>query len=213
VTRDVAAAQTEYRGGHEAEKTEKERAEQSLSHVSESMTDRFPADPPSAFVVQWATLMAPALPGPRRALDVAMGRGRHARMLAQLGLNVFGVDASYEAVRAARNLAVAGGLSIRAWCADLQASTLPRNRFEMLVVARYLQRDLFPAIQDAVTPEGIVIYETFTVKQRALGFGPRSPDHLLEPGELRGRFDALDILFYEEVAAPEAVARIVARKK
>jgi tellurite methyltransferase len=176
------------------------------------MTDRFPADPPSAFVVRWATLMAPALPGPRRALDAAMGRGRHARVLAQLGLKVFGVDARHEAVRTARNRATASGLTIHAWCADLQAAPLPRNRFEMLVVARYLQRDLFPAIQHAVTPNGIVIYETFTVKQRALGFGPTSPDHLLEPGELRDRFDALEILFYEEVAAPEAVARIVARK-
>jgi tellurite methyltransferase len=176
------------------------------------MTDRFPADPPSAFVVQWATLMAPALPEPRRALDAAMGRGRHARVLAQLGLRVFGVDASYEAVRMARDRATASGLAVRAWCADLQASPLPRDRFEMLVVTRYLQRNLFPAIQDAVTLNGIVIYETFTVKQRALGFGPTSPDHLLEPGELRGRFDALEILFYEEVSAPEAVARIVARR-
>ena len=176
------------------------------------MTDQFTADPPSPFVVEWATLMTPALPEPRRALDAAMGRGRHARLLAQLGLRVFGVDASYEAVHTARQRVTASGLAVRAWCADLTVSALPRERFEMIVVTRYLQRDLFAAIQDAVTPNGIVIYETFTVKQRTLGFGPTSPDHLLEPGELRSRFDALDILFYEEVPAPEAVARIVARK-
>ena len=50
------------------------------------------------------------------------------------------------------------------------------------------------------------------MNQRALGFGPKSADHLLEPGELRRRFDGLDILFYEEVSAPEAVARLVARQ-
>jgi tellurite methyltransferase len=176
------------------------------------MTDQFSADPPSPFVVRWATLMAPGLPAPRRALDAAMGRGRHALALARLGLRVFGVDASYEAVRTARDRAAASGLTIGAWCADLTMSPLPPDRFEMLVVVRYLQRDLLTAIRDAVAPNGVVIYETFTVNQLALGFGPKSPDHLLEPGELRSRFDGLDILFYEEVSAPEAVARIVARR-
>jgi len=176
------------------------------------MTDRFPADPPSPFVVRWATLMAPGLPAPRRALDAAMGRGRHAQVLARLGLRVFGVDASHEAVRTARDRATAGGLAISAWCADLTVSPLPPDRFAMLVVVRYLQRDLFTSIRNAITTDGIVIYETFTVNQRALGFGPKSPDHLLEPGELRRRFEGLDILFYEEVSAPEAVARLVARR-
>ena len=58
-----------------------------------------------------------------------------------------------------------------------------------------------------------MIYETFTVNQRRLGFGPTSPDHLLEPGELRRHFEGFDVLFYEEVDAPEAVARIVARRR
>jgi tellurite methyltransferase len=212
VTRDVAASQTEHRGGEQTEKTEEERAEQSLSHCDLSMTHQFPGDPPSPFVVDWATLMATALPAPRRALDVAMGRGRHTRVLAQLGLRAFGVDVLYEAVRTARDRAAASGLAIGAWCGDLTMSPLPAHCVEMIVVARYLQRDLFAAIRDAVTPNGIVIYETFTVNQRALGFGQTSPDHLLQPGELRARFDGLDILFYEEVSAPEAVARLVARR-
>ena len=141
-----------------------------------------------------------------------MGRGRHARVLARLGLRVFGVDENYDAVRTARDRAAASGLAIGAWCGDLTLSPLPHRRFEMIVVTRYLQRDLFAPIRDAVTPRGVVIYETFTVHQRALGFGPTSPDHLLEPGELRGRFDGFEILFDEEVSAPEAVARLVARR-
>ena len=58
----------------------------------------------------------------------------------------------------------------------------------------------------------MVIYETFTVNQRSLGFGPTSPDHLLEPGELARQFDGFEVVFYEEVTAREAVARIVARR-
>src|SRR5262249_27155625 len=37
-----------------------------------------------------------------------------------------------------------------------------------------------------------------------------SPDHLLEPGEQRHRRAAFDVMFYEEVLDPGAVARIVA---
>jgi SAM-dependent methyltransferase len=167
-------------------------------------------DPPSRFIVEWAATLAPRLPAPRRALDVAMGQGRHGLVLAALGLRVFGVDVSLEALRTAAREAAASGLMVRSWCADLTASPLPPATFQAIVVTRYLQRDLFEPIRQAVTPGGIVIYETFTIHQRALGAGPRSPDHLLEPGELRGRFDGFNVVMYEEVRAPEAVARIVA---
>jgi SAM-dependent methyltransferase len=176
------------------------------------MTDRFAGDPPSAFVVEWAARAAARLPAPRRALDVAMGRGRHACALARLGLRTFGVDRNLEAVRAARDVALVAGVTIDVWCADLTVSSLPRAAFAMVVVTRYLQRDLFPAIRDATVPGGVVIYETFTSHQRALGWGPRSAAHLLEPGELARAFEGWETLFYEEVSAPEAVARLVARR-
>jgi hypothetical protein len=90
---------------------------------------------------------------------------------------------------------------------------LPRDAFELVVVTRYLQRDLFGSIGDTVAAGGFLIYETFTVMQRALGTGPRSGDHLLEQDELRGAFDGFEVLFYEETLEPEAVARLVARKR
>ena len=162
--------------------------------------------------MEWAAALGPQLTPPRRLLDLAMGRGRHALVCAGLGYRVFGVDVNVDAVRAATREAESRGLLVRSWCADLTATRLPRARFEAVVVARYLQRDLFGPIRDAVTPGGIVLYETFTSHQRAHGVGPTSADHLLEPGELRGRFDGFEVLFYEEVFAPEAVARIVARR-
>ena len=62
----------------------------------------------------------------------------------------------------------------RGWCADLTQHPLPRGRFDLVVVCRYLQRDLFPALRAAVAPGGVVIYETFTTRQRALGRPPTS---------------------------------------
>ena len=169
-------------------------------------------DPPSPFVIRWAAALAGSVPAPRRALDVAMGRRRHAIVLGQAGFRVFGVDLKLDAVREALERAAAYGLPVRGWCADLTQSPLPRGAFELVVVTRYLQRDLFASIREALTPDGVVVYETFTVNQRALGAGPTSPDHLLQPGELRERFRDFDVVFCEEVSAPEALARIVARR-
>ncbi len=141
-----------------------------------------------------------------------MGRGRHALALAGLGYRTFGVDNNLDALQSAVGEAAARRLSLHAWCADLTEYPLPHNRFNLVVVTRYLQRDLMTALANAVAPGGFLVYETFTVNQRLLGAGPTSPDHLLDPGELAMRFGQLEQIFYEEVSSPEAVARLVARK-
>jgi tellurite methyltransferase len=166
----------------------------------------------SPFIVEWIDRLAREGRGNRRALDVAMGRGRYAVALARAGFRTFGVDLKIDAVRDAAAAAAAAGVRVHGWCADLTQQPLPTARFDIVVVSRYLQRNLFPALRAAVVPGGAVVYETFTTAQRALGTGPRSPDHLLEPGELRTRFQGWDVLFYEEASEPEAVARIAARR-
>lgn len=150
--------------------------------------------------------------GDRCALDVAMGRGRHALALAEAGFRTFGVDIRLDAVREALGAAAGRGLAIRGWCADLTRAPLPKHRFDLIVVSRYLQRDLFATLAGALSPGGTLIYETFTTRQRLHGRGPTSPEHLLEAGELRAAFDALVVVAYEEVEAPDALARLVASR-
>jgi SAM-dependent methyltransferase len=164
----------------------------------------------SPFVAGWILRLTPAASA--RALDLAMGRGRHALILAREGFQTFGVDVNLDAMRDAVSAAALEGLTIRGWCADLTTWPLPAAAFDLVVVTRYLQRNLFQSLRASVKPGGHVIYETFTVLQRTLGCGPTSPDHLLDAGELRTYFDEWDMLFSEEVEAPEAVARIVARR-
>ena len=166
---------------------------------------------PSPFIIEWIARVARGRATAARALDVAMGRGRHSLLLARAGFLTFGVDIELDAVRGAMAAARAGGAAIHGWCADLTQHPLPDSRFDLVIVTRYLQRDLFPSLRGACVPGGVVLYETFTTAQRALGTGPKSPDHLLEPGELHQRFDGFEELFYEEVSTPEAVARIAAR--
>ena len=65
-------------------------------------------------------------------------------------------------------------------------------------------------------PGGILLYETFTRRQREIAEHPRNPAFLLEPGELQKLVPGLETLRFEEaeVEAPEreAIARLVARK-
>ncbi|MGE0450656.1 MAG: class I SAM-dependent methyltransferase [Vicinamibacterales bacterium] len=181
------------------------------------MTDARAHDPPSDLVARWASLLAPRWTPGRRALDIASGRGRNAVALAQAGYRVTAIDrrldALAEAVSRARpgKDAVAGG-SVQAICADLRAWPLLDAGFELIVVTRYLERDLFPRVQSALVPGGVLIYETFTELQLLHRRGPQSASHLLKPGELRVRLRNLEILFDEEVTAPDALARIVARR-
>ena len=201
MTRDIAAAQADGGSREETGKADEHGREQRLSQQS--------IISPSPFVTEWIARLAG---DQARALDVAMGRGRHALPLARAGFRTFGVDANVDAVREAVRAAREAGTLIRGWCADLTRHPLPPGRFDLVVVSRYLQRDLFRSIADTLKAGGVLLYETFTTAQLAHGVGPRSPDHLLLPGELRGAFADLEILFYEEVISPEAVARLAAKK-
>jgi SAM-dependent methyltransferase len=122
------------------------------------MPEPDPSDPPSPFVEHWCHALLTTVPPARRALDVAMGRGRHAIVLARTGYRVFGVDLKHDNVHDAAARIAAEGWRLRAWCADLAASPLPAERFELVLVARYLQRDLFPALIRALTPGGVLLY-------------------------------------------------------
>ncbi len=142
-------------------------------------------------------------------LDMAMGAGRHARLAAELGFRVFGVDRDLSRIRAART----GALRDAAlWVGDLEATPLPPQRFDLVICTNYLQRTIWPALRESVRPRGFVIYETFTVAQLDRGTGPRSPDYLLQPGELRDVFTDWELCHDEERTEPTAVAQIVARK-
>jgi SAM-dependent methyltransferase len=169
----------------------------------------------SPFVTAWLPRVVAGLngrPGPRRALDLAMGEGRHAIPLAEAGFVTYGVDVAVDRLQNARRMLHGRRLDVKQWAADLDTYPLPAEHFDLLFCTRFLLRARWDDLKRSVRPGGFVMYETFTTGQIARGFGPSSPDHLLHPGELAGAFDDWTILHSEEVEAPAAMARLVARK-
>lgn len=188
------------------------------------MTQHTHARAPSAFIRRWL----PRVPR-GRALDVAMGEGRHALALAAEGFAVLGVDRSAAAVDAARREAAARGLPLETRVLDLAqhglAPLVARDRgaglsFALIVNVNYLQRDLLPALGGALAPGGWLLFETFTTEHPRVckADRPSNPDFLLRPGELREAFPDLIIEAYAEGVFPaeggdrKAVARMAARR-
>jgi len=158
---------------------------------------------PAPLLVQVADLLPPG-----RALDVACGTGRNALHLAALGWNVTAVDRSAVAIRLLRERAA--GLDLDAHVADLEAGEfdIPPDTFDLVCDFFYLQRDLFPALRQAVKIGGAFAGAIHLA-------GPTSHRFVLQPGELRAIFADWKILYYSESAEPghtRPSARIIARR-
>jgi SAM-dependent methyltransferase len=164
-----------------------------------------------------AELREAATLGP--VVDLACGRGRNALAIAAHGIPVLGIDRSAEFLGELRDSAARRGLPVRAARADLEAAPHPplaEGRCGALVVCRYLHRPLAPALESLLAPGGWLLYETFTIHQRQLGYGPENPAFLLQPGELAALFPRLALVHHWEGTSdeprPAAVARLAARR-
>ena len=165
---------------------------------------------PSAWVLRWADRVPPR----GRILDVACGKGRHARLFAERGHPVEAVDRDPALVAE-----LAGIPNITTRCADLEGDPWPYEgeSFAGIIATNYLHRALFPHILAALAPDGVLIYETFAAGNERYG-RPSNPDFLLQPGELldvvRGR---LRVVAYEDLFVtdprPAMVQRICALRE
>ena len=145
---------------------------------------------PSRWVVRFAPLIRPGGP----VLDLASGSGRHAAFLAAMGHAVVAVDHDPQALAL-----LEGTPDVTATCADLEGGPWPLEgrRFDGVVVANYLHRPLFPAIREALSDGGVLLYETFMLGQQLLG-KPSNPHFLLRPGELLEAFADLTLVAFEQ---------------
>lgn len=159
---------------------------------------------------------APGLPGP--ILDLACGQGRNGLFLAARGLPVIFADHSLENLQAVQRVASAQGNKVQLWQVDLEptdgSNPLPANAYGAILVFRYLHRPLISCIRKALTDQGVLFYETFTVEQPRYG-KPHNPSFLLNSGELYGWFRDWKVIYYFEgvkQSPKRAVAQIVCQK-
>ncbi len=131
-------------------------------------------------------------PGP--ALDIACGNGRNSLFLAKKGFIVDAVDISNVAMDRLKGCHP----NINALCMDLDTWEIPRNSYHLIINVRFLDRRLFPQIQEGLKKGGVLIFESFLEGTGEEEGQPHHRSYLLRRNELLHAFLNLHILFYEE---------------
>jgi tellurite methyltransferase len=158
-------------------------------------------DEPHALVIRVAGEMRPG-----RALDLACGSGRHAIWLAKRGWSVTAVDRSASAIATLKERAPL----VDARVADLEKGeyAIQPSEWDLVLIIRYLQRDLFASTKLGVKPGGVLIASVLLENPAE----PRGRFRA-KPGELRGYFEDWEILHYREgESSHHPVAEIAARR-
>lgn len=147
---------------------------------------------------------------PGAAIDLGMGEGRNAILLASKGWMVTGVDYSEVAVRQAKSRALTGRVAIDAVTADLDRFVLGREKWDLIALI-YMhawfhesKRDVPKILIEALKPGGLLVVEGYA----------GADGHAYRSNELVRKFDDLRIVHYEDVHdeadwAPGAKSRLV----
>jgi SAM-dependent methyltransferase len=151
---------------------------------------------PQAAYVLWENQHL--LPATGRALDLACGLGGNALLLAARGLDTWAWDISDIAVARVQAAAQQRGVTLHAEVRDVVACPPCAESFDVIVVSRFLERALVPALMEALRPAGLLFYQTFTQVTVGDVKGPMNPAYRLAPQELFRLFHPLRILVYRE---------------
>jgi SAM-dependent methyltransferase len=147
---------------------------------------------PTALLEEWLTRL------PRgRALDMACGAGRNALFLAAAGYLVDAMD--FSSVALARGAARAAELGVEVnWInVDLDTAELGPDSYDLVVVARYVNREITSALMASLREGGHLVYEQHFLTDQEVD-GPRSQSFRLQPNELLDMFRGLRVLYYRE---------------
>ena len=171
--------------------------------MSEHITNKAPAD--------WFKNHTDLLKGSGLALDIASGEGRNAVFAAENGYQTLAVDISAHGLKKARNLAEEKGVTIETQVVDLDDWQINKNIFDLILCFNFLDRRIFSAIKNSLRPDGLIIYETFTIDY--LKYSNFKREWVLEHNELLDIFSEFRILGYREIDDDQkAYASLIAMK-
>ncbi len=159
---------------------------------------------PTALLEEWLA----RLPG-GRALDLACGTGRNALYLAAAGYRVDAMDIATAALERGAQRAAELGVEVNWIDVDLDSAALAPDRYDLVVVARYVNRGLTGALLDSLRDGGFQLYEQHFVSEQEVD-GPRSLSFRLQPNELLEMFRVLRVLYYREDLMADADGRTMA---
>jgi len=171
---------------------------------------------PNAFLAEkLASCSGGAGSGRPLALEIACGSGRDAVFMALHGWRLQCVDRDAHLLGKVRKLATLEAVAehINTLDLDLEASEDScmaalqplLGGVQLLHVARYLHRPLFPLLRSLVCPGGYVVYHTFLKGAERFG-APKRPRFLLQPAELSQEFGdqhGFQVLDYREATVED----------
>jgi cyclopropane fatty-acyl-phospholipid synthase-like methyltransferase len=161
---------------------------------------------PNAFLERQKARFKPGM----RVLAVCDGEGRNGVWLAELGCEVWSVDAAPNATDKARRLAIARGVSDRMHISthDMMLWDWKAQQFDAVVGIFFqfanpkMRTALFQGMQDATKPGGLIVLEGYGLKQLEFKTGgPKDAENLYTIPLIREEFNAMNIEFVEEYDA------------
>jgi len=154
---------------------------------------------PNSFLAELIDLLR----GP--VLSLSEGEGRNAVFMASRGLQVLGVDCSEVGLAKAQALAKSRGVVIETEVADLANFTPMANYYGAVVsisahLPSKIRNYLYPLIERALKPNGIVVLEAYSENQLANNTGgPKDIDMLMSVKKLQEEFPSLKPILIQEI--------------
>jgi tellurite methyltransferase len=137
------------------------------------------------------------LPTQGKALDLACGLGANALLLARHGLETNAWDSAEVALKRLQIFAQNQQLQIHTQVRDVILSPPEPATFDVIVVCHFLERSLASVLTQALKPNGLLFYQTFT-RTTVSDIGPKNPAYRLADNELLRLFANLQVVVYHE---------------
>lgn len=167
---------------------------------------------PTSVLEQW--IVHNNIP-PGLALDLGCGGGRDAVFLAESGWAVTAIDNQARVLDRAENLAKSRNVKVNWQLADVRTIQSQREQlYDLVLMIRFLNRDLYPYIRDITRPGGYVLIHTFSEGAQRFG-SPKQASRIVQLHELAKEFSEFEIIIdkIEPLEDGRPMATLLARKK
>ena len=198
--------------GYQIQAVKSAQAMQQPGLLLQSGINSFKAWAANPFLMQ---VLSQVHPKKKLALDLGCGGGRDAIYLGQQGWQVTAIDQQARVLDCAKQLAKQHQAKVDWIQADLrQPESWPLGQFDLIMMIRFLDRDLFSFMRSHCRVGGYVLVQTFIEGVERYG-SPKNPNFILRVGELAKEFSEFDLIVdrIDELNDGRPVASFLARRK